>query len=205
MYMWRCTFCDAVRYVTFTFWHFYVWYAYPLCMSSCNVYIGATTLCSNTFSRDVLMTIVSVRYNPMAILRWNSWTSMAISNQRGAEKDDASIQRSCPEVVRWNSWTLLFTKDTWVFSSLLFTVPSTSGFLRKPYSSPVLKILSKNRRNNKTRLYWWIAFCRTGNEGRKTRQKLESEETRFYAQKPRLKRAFKNSISKQAGLNLNKI
>jgi hypothetical protein len=39
------------------------------------------------------------------------------------------------------------------------------------------------------------SFRRTEKRGLKTRQKLESEKTRVYAQKPRLKPPFKNSIS----------
>ncbi len=46
-----------------------------------------------------------------------------------------------PESLRWNSWTSL-TK-TRVFCSMLFTVPSTGVFSRKPYSSLVLKSLQK--------------------------------------------------------------
>jgi hypothetical protein len=43
---------------------------------------------------------------------------------------------------------------------MLFTVPSRGGFQRKPYSSLVLKILTKNPRNKKTWVYSSIAFCR---------------------------------------------
>ncbi len=48
-----------------------------------------------------------------------------------------------------------------------------------------------NPRNKKTR----VVFFRTENRGQKARQKLESEKTRVYAQKPRLKMPFKNSIT----------
>ncbi len=41
-------------------------------------------------------------------------------------------------------------------------------------------------------------FVERKNEGKKTRQKLESEKTQVYAQKPRLKMTFKNSISGRA-------
>ncbi len=44
------------------------------------------------------------------------------------------------------------------FCSVLFKVPFTGGFEWKPYSSLVLKILTKNLRNKKTRVYSWIAF-----------------------------------------------
>ncbi len=47
--------------------------------------------------------------------------------------------------------------------SMLFTVPSAGGFYRKPYFTLVLKIQTKNPRNKKTRLFSWIAFCRTRN------------------------------------------
>jgi hypothetical protein len=40
-----------------------------------------------------------------------------------------------------------------VFCSMLFTVLSTGGFYRKPYSTAVLKIHTKNPRNKKTRGY----------------------------------------------------
>jgi hypothetical protein len=59
-----------------------------------------------------------------------------------------------------------------------------SGF-NNPYN--------KNPRNKKTRVYSWIAFCRTEKWGQKNRK--NSEKTRVYAQKPRLKMPFKKSIS----------
>ncbi len=44
---------------------------------------------------------------------------------------------------------------------MLFIVSSTGG-LKKPYSSLVFKILTINPQNKKTRIYSWIAFCRNG-------------------------------------------
>ncbi len=63
-----------------------------------------------------------------------------------------------------------FTKD----SSLLLPVPSNGGFL---------KSLEKTAKHENAR--------------QKTRQKLESAQTRVYAPKPRLKMPLKNSISAQ--------
>ncbi len=63
-------------------------------------------------------------------------------------------QRLCVHVVfvlKWNSWTSICQK-TRVFCSMLFTVPSTCGFYRKPYTSLVLKIHAKNLRNKKTKV-----------------------------------------------------
>jgi hypothetical protein len=45
---------------------------------------------------------------------------------------------------------------TTVFFSMLFTVTSTGGFYRKPYSTLVFKLHKKNPQNKKTRV-----FCRT--------------------------------------------
>jgi hypothetical protein len=71
---------------------------------------------------------------------------------------------------------------------MLFTDTSTGGFYGKPYSSPVLKILTKILRTRKLdSIHEYIAFCRTEKLGQKTRQKLESENTQVYAKKPRLK------------------
>jgi hypothetical protein len=53
-------------------------------------------------------------------------------------------------------------------------------------------LFQKNPRNQKNS---WIAFCRTKKWGQITRQKLESEKTWVYAQKPRLNMLLKNSIS----------
>ncbi len=73
------------------------------------------------------------------------------------------------------------------------TVPSTGVFKEKLYSG--FKNTYKNPRNKETRVYSWVTFCGKEKWGQKTRQKPESEKTQVYAQKPRLKMLFKNSIS----------
>ncbi len=78
------------------------------------------------------------------------------------------VLRGSPEIEFLN---ISLTKD----SSLLLHAIHLS-FYWLIYSSVVLNILTKNSRN------------------KKTKQKLESEKTRVYSQKPRLKIPFKNSI-----------
>jgi hypothetical protein len=48
---------------------------------------------------------------------------------------------------------------------MLFTVPSTGRFYRKPFLSLVLKILTKNPREKKTGVY--CHFVEQKNKGRK--------------------------------------
>jgi hypothetical protein len=70
---------------------------------------------------------------------------------------------------------------------MLFTVPSTGGLLRKPYSALVLKIhTQKIRETRKLECSHVQHSVEWKNEGRK----LWSEKTRVYAQKPRLKMPF---------------
>ncbi len=64
-------------------------------------------------------------------------------------------------------------QETRIFCSMLFIVFSTGEFYRKPYSTLVIKLHTKNPRNKKTLVYSWIEFCR-------------------------LKLPFKNSISERA-------
>jgi hypothetical protein len=59
---------------------------------------------------------------------------------------------------------------------MLITVPSTSEFERKLYSSLVLKILTEKSAKQETRVYSCVELCRM--------EKLEAEKSRFYAQKP---------------------
>jgi hypothetical protein len=53
----------------------------------------------------------------------------------------AALQKEHPEM----EFMEIYLKKTRLFSSKLFTVPSTGGFQRKPYSSLVLNILKKKR------------------------------------------------------------
>jgi hypothetical protein len=62
-------------------------------------------------------------------------------------------------------WDLNLTKDLRVFCSMLFTVPSTGGLYRKPLPPGLKNPYKKNLRNNKTRVYSRIAFCRTEKQG----------------------------------------
>jgi hypothetical protein len=55
---------------------------------------------------------------------------------------------------------------TRVFCSKQFTV-SSRWILQKTYSAMILKLITKNPRNKKTRIYSWIAFCRSKIYGRK--------------------------------------
>jgi hypothetical protein len=103
---------------------------------------------------------------------------------------------------RWNSWTWSWQK-TRVFCNMLFTVPSTGGFYRKPYSTLVLKFMRRNPRNKITRVYSSIAFSRTKKRWYKTKQKLKSEKVQVYAPKPFLNMPFKNSISDNDILGLS--
>jgi hypothetical protein len=64
--------------------------------------------------------------------------------------------------------------NTSVLCSMLFTVPSTDRFYRKPYSMYSILLNGKNSRKL---------------------DKLKSEKTRAYALTPRLKMSFNNSIS----------
>jgi hypothetical protein len=48
---------------------------------------------------------------------------------------------------RWNSWTSIWQKDR-VFSSMLFTVPSTGGFYRRPYSTFKIHTKKSVKRDN---------------------------------------------------------
>ncbi len=68
-----------------------------------------------------------------------------------------------------------------------------SNFCWRIFKKTILFSGFKNPQNKKTRVYSWIAFCRTEKWGWKTRQKLKK--TGVYAQKPRLKMLLKNSIS----------
>ncbi len=85
-------------------------------------------------------------------------------------------------------YCLFHLRWTRLFCSLLFTVSTTGGSYRKPYSTLVLKLCTK-------KVYSWISFCGTEKREEKTRQKLEPEEDHVHAQKPRLKLPFKNTIS----------
>ncbi len=71
------------------------------------------------------------------------------------------------------------------------------AYLKKTYTSLDFTILTKNPRDkeNSSLFMNTVAFCRTERRGYKTRQILESEKPRVYAQKHRLKMPFKNSIS----------
>ncbi len=64
------------------------------------------------------------------------------------------------------------TKDTIL---LLHAIHSPWRILKETISTLVLK----NLRNEKTRVYSWIAFCRKEKWGQKIRQKLESEKISF--------------------------
>ncbi len=82
-----------------------------------------------------------------------------------------------------NSSLLLHDIYSPLFWSILKKTILLSGF-NNPYKNP------QKKKTRKT-------FCRTEKWGQKTkiRQELKSEKTRVYAQKPRLKMPFKNSIS----------
>jgi hypothetical protein len=69
---------------------------------------------------------------------------------------------------------------------MLFTGTSTGECFKNPY---------KKTAKQKNRVYGSIAFCKMEKRGWKTSQKLHYEKTRIYAQKPRLKMAYENSIS----------
>jgi hypothetical protein len=64
------------------------------------------------------------------------------------------------KIQRWNSWTWICNKRLESFAPLLFTVPSpllVADFIE----NHTLLWFEKNPRNKKTRVYSWIAFCRT--------------------------------------------
>jgi hypothetical protein len=84
---------------------------------------------------------------------------------------DAALTETC--TLRWKSLTEIFVHSTGYWH-----------ILKKP-------ILFSGFKN----LYKKVRETRKLDEGMKTRQKLEFEKTRVYAQKPRLKMPFKNSVS----------
>jgi hypothetical protein len=141
-----------------------------------------------TFFRTILYCLIC-KARALYLGRWTpllgtrplySWAlklsvrASAIVNSRGRGQGGAS-----PEM---EFWDIKMTKDS---SLLLHLLPA--DFYRKPYPYSVSKNPNKNPRNKKSRVSSWIAFCRTEKGGEKTRQKLESEKARVYAQKPRLK------------------
>ncbi len=108
----------------------------------------------------------------------------------------------CPNIgiwrLRWNSWTYKRLESfapcylQFFYWQIFKETRLCSGF-KNTYKKP---------RNKKTRVYSWIAPCRPGkNEGRNSgkNSSLQSEKTRVYAQKPRLKMLFKNFISGKVG------
>jgi hypothetical protein len=80
---------------------------------------------------------------------------------------------------------------------MLFTVPSTGGFERKPYSSLVLKSLQKISETRKLEFIHEYHFVERENEVRKPDKNSSFRRLEFMTQKPRLKIPFKNSISGQ--------
>jgi hypothetical protein len=76
-------------------------------------------------------------------------------------------------------------QNTQVFCSMLFPISSTCGFHRKPHSPLVLKI--HTQKIQEARKLESINECILLNgkkRGKKTRQKIESKKTCFFAQKP---------------------
>ncbi len=101
--------------------------------------------------------------------------------------DDAIQQKHTGTKMKFLDINLTKTR---VFCTMLFTAPS----------SLVSKIhCTKSTKQRKLESIHEKHFVERKNEGRKKQTKLESEKTRFYAQKPRLKTLFKNSISVHTG------
>jgi hypothetical protein len=83
---------------------------------------------------------------------------------------------------------------------MLFTVPSSWRISRKPYSTLVLKIHTKNFAKQENLSPIINSILKKGKMRIENyRQKLESKKTQVYALKTRLKRLFKNSISVLGG------
>ncbi len=85
-----------------------------------------------------------------------------MSELRGspAQSDAANTSKESGEytVLRWNSCTWFWQK-TRVFCSILFAVPSTSGFYRKFYTTLVLKLHTKKSAKQKTRVWEDSSLC----------------------------------------------
>ncbi len=76
-----------------------------------------------------------------------------------------TVQRRGSLVPEMEFLDISLTKDSWL---LIHAIHSPGGFKRKPYSSLVLKILTKNPPNLSL---FMIAFCWRKNEGRKPDKK----------------------------------
>ncbi len=70
---------------------------------------------------------------------------------------------------------------------MLVTVPSTGGLDRKPYSSPGFKIPLKKSAKQENSSLFMKSILYNGKIRVENQSKPESEKTRVYAQKPRLK------------------
>jgi hypothetical protein len=99
----------------------------------------------------------------------------------------------CKEGQIWNSWTTVCQK-TQVSCPMLFTVP-LADFKENPYSTLVLKIHTKKSAKQENSSLFMNSIFKKGKMRVENWTKLESEKTQVYAQKPRLKRLLKNSIS----------
>jgi hypothetical protein len=71
----------------------------------------------------------------------------------------------------------------------------TVRFQRKPYSFLVFKILTKKSAKQENSSLFMNIILKNEKMRVENRKKLESENTRVYAQKPRQKMPLKNSIS----------